>query len=114
MSNLKPIIIHGKHGPNPPKVRMLAEELGLPYDIIDVQFDKVKEPEYTAINPNGRLPAIEDPNEGLILWESGAIVEYFVEKYDTNRKLSFEPGSKESYLAKQWLFFQGEPEVFIK
>ncbi|KAH7090697.1 glutathione S-transferase [Paraphoma chrysanthemicola] len=106
MSNIKPITIYGKHGPNPPKVRMLAEELGLPYEINDIGFDKVKSLEYTAINPNGRIPAIQDPNEGITLWESGAILEYLVDKYDTSRKISFEPGSKEFYQAKQWLYFQ--------
>lgn len=42
----------------------------------------------------------------LALWESGAIVLYLIERYDTEHKLSFAPGSNESYLAKQWLFFQ--------
>jgi glutathione S-transferase len=106
-SSLKPITIYGKHGPNPPKVRMLAEELGLAYDLKDVQFADVKKPEFLAVNPNGRMPAIHDPNTDLTLWESGAIIEYLIEKYDTERKVSFEPGSKEAYLAKQWLFYQG-------
>ncbi|KAJ6088361.1 hypothetical protein N7486_009622 [Penicillium sp. IBT 16267x] len=56
--------------------------------------------------PNGRLPAIYDPNTDLRLWESGAIVEYLVERYDTSRKISFESGSMEAQLARQWLFFQ--------
>jgi glutathione S-transferase len=104
---MKPITIYGKHGPNPPKVRMLAEELGLPYDLRDVGFADVKGAEFIKVNPNGRMPAIHDPNNDLTLWESGAIMEYLIEKYDTERKVSFEPGSKEAYLAKQWLFFQG-------
>jgi hypothetical protein len=108
MSSFKPITIWGKAGPNPPKVRMLAKELGLPYELNDIGFADVKKPEYLKINPNGRMPAIHDPNEDLTLWESGAIIEYLVEKYDTERKISFAPGSKEAYLAKQWLFFQGE------
>jgi glutathione S-transferase len=107
MSSLKPVTIHGKRGPNPSKVRMLVEEIGLPYELHDVDFAVIKEPEYLAVNPNGRIPAIHDPNNNLTLWESGAIIEYLIEKYDTERKLSFEPGSKEAYLAKQWLFFQG-------
>ena len=107
MSSLKPITIYGKGGPNPPKVRMLAEELGLAYDLKDIEFSALKQPEFLAINPNGRMPAIHDPNTDLTLWESGAIIEYLVEKYDTERKISFEPGSKDAYLAKQWLFFQG-------
>ncbi|KAF1852035.1 glutathione S-transferas-like protein [Cucurbitaria berberidis CBS 394.84] len=106
MSSLKPIKIWGKRGPNPPKVAMLAEELGLPYDVEDTPFSDVKKPEYLAINPNGRIPAIHDPNTGFTIWESGAIIEYLVEKYDTAHKLSFPQGSEESYLAKQWLFYQ--------
>lgn len=91
---------------NPPKVALILSILDVPYDTISVPMAKVKEPEYTAINPNGRVPAIYDPNTDLTLWESGAIVEYLIEKYDVERKFSFAPGSKESYLAKQWLFFQ--------
>ncbi|KAJ2988560.1 hypothetical protein NUW58_g3907 [Xylaria curta] len=105
-SSLKPIKAYGKGGPNPPKVIMILEELGLPYEIVSVQFADVKKPEYTAINPNGRLPAIHDPNTGLTLWESGAIVEYLVETYDKENKISFPKGSNESYLTKQWLYYQ--------
>ena len=104
--SIKPIEIHGKHGPNPPKVRMIAEELGIPYNLHDVQFSDVKGPEFTKLNPNGRMPAIVDPNTDLTLWESGAIIEYLVEKYDKDNKVSFPAGSKEAYLAKQWLYFQ--------
>ncbi|KAL2199884.1 glutathione S-transferase [Corynascus similis CBS 632.67] len=105
-SDLKPITLYGKGGPNPPKVAIILDELGLPYEIDAVPFSDVKKPEYLAINPNGRLPSIRDPNANLTLWESGAIVEYLIEKYDTNHKLSFPAGSNEAYLAKQWLFFQ--------
>ncbi|KAH8156115.1 hypothetical protein CIB48_g12131, partial [Xylaria polymorpha] len=105
-SNLKPIKVYGKAGPNPPKVIMVFEELGLPYEVQELQFADVKKPEYTAVNPNGRMPAIHDPNTELTLWESGAIVEYLVETYDKDNKISFPRGSNESYLTKQWLFFQ--------
>lgn len=105
-ANLQPIKVWGAGGPNPPKVGYLCEELGLPYDVVDIAFADLKQPGYLAINPNGRIPAIHDPNTGLTLWESGAIVEYLVEKYDTERKMSFEPGSVEANLARQWLFFQ--------
>lgn len=105
-SPLKPIKVWGKHGPNPPKVAILLEELGLPYEVEDLQFPDLKKPDFLKINPNGRMPAIQDPNTDITLWESGAIVEYLIEKYDTQNKLSFPAGSKEAYLAKQWLFFQ--------
>jgi glutathione S-transferase len=51
------------------KVIMLLEELDLPYDLQEVEFSDVKKPEYLSLNPNGRLPTIEDPNTGIILWE---------------------------------------------
>ncbi|KAH7399148.1 glutathione S-transferase [Phaeosphaeria sp. MPI-PUGE-AT-0046c] len=106
MAATKPIVLHGVAGPNPVKVRMLIEELGIPYEIKEVSFADVKGPEFIAINPNGRMPAIYDPNTDLTLWESGAIIEYLIEKYDTKRTLSFEPSSNEAWLAKQWLYFQ--------
>ena len=104
---LKPIKVWGKGGPNPPKVVMILEELGIPYDAEAIPLTDIKKPTYLAINPNGRLPSIHDPNTGITLWESGAIVEYLIERYDSEeRKLSFEPGTPEAYHAKQWLFFQ--------
>ena len=105
-SQLEPIILFGEGGPNPPKVRIMLEELGLPYKCAPIAFADVKTPEYLAINPNGRLPSIKDPNTNITLWESGAIVEYLIERYDTKQQLSFGPGTPESYHAKQWLFFQ--------
>ncbi|OKL58435.1 hypothetical protein UA08_06132 [Talaromyces atroroseus] len=105
---LKPIILYGKPpGPNPFKVDVLLKELGLPYETSPLTLAQVKSPEYTAINPNGRYPAIYDPNTGITLWESGAIVEYLVETYDAQEhRLSFPAGSAEAYHAKQWLYFQ--------
>ena len=105
-SQLKPIKLYGVGGPNPPKVAMVLEELGLPYEPIIIPFTDVKGAEYTKINPNGRLPSIYDPNTDLTLWESGAIVLYLVERYDTDHKISFPRGSNEASQAQQWLFFQ--------
>lgn len=103
---MKPITVWGQGGPNPPKVAIILEELNLPYEVIPTPITDVKKPEYIAINPNGRLPAIRDPNTNITLWESGAIVDYLIERYDSERRLSFPPGTAESYHAKQWLFFQ--------
>lgn len=106
-SDLKPIKLWGGvRGPNPPRVIIILEALGLPYEVITVAYEDVKKPEFTAINPNGRLPAIYDPNTDLTLWESGAIVLYLIARYDTEHKLSFPVGSNEAFLAQQWLFFQ--------
>jgi glutathione S-transferase len=105
-SNIKPIKLWGQAGANPPKVAIILEELDLPYETVPISFADVKKPEYVAINPNGRTPAIYDPNTNITLWESGAIIEYLIERYDTDYRLSFAPGTPESYHAKQWLFFQ--------
>ena len=107
-SNLKPIKFweSGGHGANPPRVQIIFEELGIPYESIVVPFTDVKNPEFTKINPNGRLPAIHDPNTDLTLWESAAIILYLVEEYDKEHRLSFPAGSKEAHLARQWAFFQ--------
>jgi glutathione S-transferase len=110
-SGLRPCLIGeravwGKGGLNPLKVCIISEELGLPYEVIHIPLSDVRKPEYVAINPNGRLPAIHDPNTDITLWESGAILEYLIELYDTNNRLSFVPGTPESYHAKQWLYFQ--------
>lgn len=107
-SQLKPIKAwgYGSRSANPVKLAMILNELNLPFEAIHVPFADVKNPEYTVINPNGRLPAIQDPNTGITLWESGAIIEYLVDHYDKECRLSFPPGTPESYHAKQWLYFQ--------
>lgn len=66
----------------------------------------MKNESYESINPNGCVPAIEDPNTGITLWESGAIIEYLVETYDKQHHISFAIDSKQYYEAKQWLYYQ--------
>jgi glutathione S-transferase len=105
--SLKPITLWGHDsGPNPWKVAMILEELKVPYTLRLIEFPDMKKEPYESINPNGRVPAIEDPNTGITLWESGAIIEYLVETYDKQHSISFAPGSKEYYEAKQWLYYQ--------
>lgn len=59
------------------KVLWLCEELGLPFERIDAggAFGKTKEAAYLALNPNGLVPTIEEP-DGFALWESNAILRY--------------------------------------
>ena len=45
------------------------------YEATFIDISDVKTPEYLAVNPNGRLPSINDPNASTSLWEFGAIVE---------------------------------------
>ncbi|KAI0154318.1 glutathione S-transferase [Xylariaceae sp. FL1272] len=81
-------------GPNPWKVVFLLEELNLSYEIESVAFENMKQKPNTVANPNGRVPAIHDPNTGSTLWEPGAIYRL---SYDTFR---------EQNLCNQWLMFQ--------
>ncbi|KAJ5722683.1 hypothetical protein N7488_000718 [Penicillium malachiteum] len=106
--SLQPIKMYSTHGPgpNPWKVAMVFKELGIPYVTEIVEFANMKKEPYESINPNGRVPAIEDPNTEITLWESGAILEYLVETYDKDHKISFVTGSQDYFLAKQWLHFQ--------
>lgn len=105
--SLKPIVLHSA-GPsaNPWKVAILLAELGIPYETKIHTFQDLKEPAYEKINPNGRAPSIEDPNTGITLWESGAILEYIIATYDKDHKFSFAAGTPEDFYTKQWLFFQ--------
>ena len=105
--NLKPIKIYGgSFGPNPLKVSIILRELGLPVEEIPTDFSDIKKPEYEALNPNGRLPTIQDPNTGITLWESGAIIEYLIETDDNSHRISFPPGTPEAHHARQFLHFQ--------
>jgi glutathione S-transferase len=106
-SELKPLNLYGGgRGPNPWKVAILLDELSLPYETTFTPYANLKAPEFEKVNPNGRVPALEDPNTGITIWESGAILEYLVEQYDKENKFSFPALSAESYQAKQWLHFQ--------
>lgn len=92
-------------GPNSWKVVFLLEELGLNHELKSFSFADVKKKPFIDVNPNGRVPAIEDPNTDLTLWESGAILQYVIEQYDAEHRLSYE-GVKERNLCSQWLHFQ--------
>ena len=57
-----------------------AEEAGVPYESIATNFSEdVRQPAYLAVNPNGRIPAIDD--DGFVLWESLAINLYIAKRY---------------------------------
>ncbi len=60
-------------------------ELGLPYERLDagMQFGVVNTPEYRKMNPNGRVPTIED--DGFVLWESHTIVRYLCAKHSMGK-----------------------------
>jgi len=94
--------------PNGVKVAIALEEIGLPYEphFIDIGADETWGPEYLALNPNGKIPAIIDPDgpggKPLALWESGAILIYLAEK--SGRLLPADPALR--YQAIQWVMWQ--------
>ncbi|KAJ4527957.1 Glutathione S-transferase 2 [Exophiala dermatitidis] len=97
--------------PNGIKISIALEELGLPYKVehIDISTNRQKEPWFLEINPNGRIPAITDTftdGQKIRMFESGSILQYLVEQYDTEHKISYPAGSRENYETNNWLFFQ--------
>jgi GST-like protein len=94
--------------PNGVKVSIMLEEIGLPYEphFVDIGQNETWIPEYLALNPNGKIPAILDPDgpggKPLALFESGAILVYLAEK--TGQLLPTDPA--ERYETLQWVFFQ--------
>eukprot|EP01119_Soliformovum_irregulare_P010721 TRINITY_DN2645_c0_g1_i1.p2 TRINITY_DN2645_c0_g1~~TRINITY_DN2645_c0_g1_i1.p2 ORF type:complete len:244 (-),score=57.56 TRINITY_DN2645_c0_g1_i1:55-705(-) len=94
--------------PNGMKVAIALEELELPYDAhkIDIGKNEQFKPEFLAVSPNNKIPAITDPNgpdgKPLHLFESGAILLYLAEK--TGKLLPKDPAKRVE--AIQWLFWQ--------
>ncbi|KAG8169276.1 hypothetical protein KVR01_000021 [Diaporthe batatas] len=108
MSDLKPIIVWSLgYSPNPWKVVLTFEELGLPYEMKQIGMAELKQEPYISLNPNGRVPTIEDPNTGITLWESGAIVEYLIDTYDTKMTLSYARSNMAHFhQTRTWTYFQ--------
>ena len=94
--------------PNGVKVSIMLEEIGLPYEphTINIGQNETWTPEFLSLNPNGKIPAIIDPDgPGGVpfgLWESAAILVYLAEK--TGKLLPQDPRRRHETL--QWVFFQ--------
>ena len=95
--------------PNGHKVHILLEELGIPYEVVPVAIGKGEQfrPEFLAITPNHRIPAIVDPEgpggQRFSLFESGAILIYLAEKA---RSALWPEDPATRYRCLQWLMFQ--------
>jgi glutathione S-transferase len=91
--------------PNGVKVSIVLEELGIPYKVRTISFEKneQKEPWFLKINPNGKIPAITDHSRGdFNVFESGAIMIYLCEHYDhEGRLLPKDPDLRSQVL--QWV-----------
>lgn len=90
--------------PNGRKVSIALEELGLPYKAhpIDISKDEQFAPAFLKISPNNRIPAIVDSDNGLSLFESGAILIYLADK---TGKLMPKDG-EDRYRVIEWLMWQ--------
>ena len=100
--------LYGLPTPNGVKVSIMLEETGLPYEphLVDISKNESWTPDYLSLNPNGKIPAILDPDgpggQPLALFESGAILIYLAEK--TGKFLPADPALK--YQTIQWLMWQ--------
>ncbi|HEY4124356.1 MAG TPA: glutathione S-transferase N-terminal domain-containing protein [Rhizomicrobium sp.] len=94
--------------PNGVKVSIMLEETGLPYEphLIDIMKNESNTPEFLSLNPNGKIPAMIDPNgpggKPLGLFESGAILIYLAEK--SGKFLPTDAARRYETIA--WLMFQ--------
>lgn len=107
--------------PNGKKVSIMLEELEAAYKVhaLNLSEFEQKEPWFLEINPNGKIPAIVDNDNGTAVFESGAILVYLADKFG-----SFLPpvGDSRRTTCIQWLMFQmsavgpmqGQLNVFLK
>ncbi|QEE25123.1 glutathione S-transferase [Rhodanobacter glycinis] len=102
------IQLYSLNTPNGVKASIMLEETGLPYEahLVDIMKDESHLPEFLALNPNGKIPAMIDPDgpdgKALGLFESGAILMYLAEKSG-----KFMPSDAAGrWETIQWVFFQ--------
>ena len=90
--------------PNGRKASIMLEEVELPYNVhkIDITKNDQFTPDYIAINPNSKIPAIIDQDTGITVFESGAILIYLAEK--TGKFLPTD--QKERFQVLEWLMLQ--------
>ena len=102
------IQLYSLNTPNGVKASIMLEETGLPYEahLVDFGANDQKSDEFVSLNPNGKIPAMIDPDgpdgEPLALFESGAILLYLADK--TGRFMG--QGAADRWRAIQWVMFQ--------
>ena len=100
--------LYSLNTPNGMKVSIMLEETGLPYEphLVDIMANESHTPEFLSLNPNGKIPAILDPDgpggRPLALFESGAILVYLADK--TGMLMPAEGAAR--YETLQWVMFQ--------
>lgn len=120
----KPIDLYYAGTPNGRKITIMLEELGVPYTIHPINIGKGDQfaPDFLAISPNNKIPAIVDPEgpEGqpISIFESGAILKYLAEKFGR----FYGKSAAELVKIDEWLFWQvggfgpmlGQANHFVK
>ena len=100
--------LYSLNTPNGVKASIMLEEIGLPYEphLVDIMKDETWGPEFLSLNPNGKIPAILDPDgpdgKPLALFESGAILIYLAEK--TGKLIPADAAGR--YETIQWVMWQ--------
>lgn len=96
--------LYGQYRSRAFRVAWLCKESGIPYEHVNVTINVAgatcKDPSYVSLNPNARVPTIDD--DGLVMWESGAINLYLAEKYRSPLWPGDLKGKGRMY---QWAFF---------
>jgi GST-like protein len=118
-----PIHLYYFNSPNGRKITIMLEELAVPYTLIPISMSRRDQfrPDYSAISPNNKMPAIVDPEgpdgEAISVFESGAILKYLAEKFHR----FYGASGTERVKIDEWLFWQvggfgpllGQKEHFI-
>lgn len=104
-------IFSHRSAPNGFKVSIVLSELNLQYNTIFLDFNigEHRAPDFVAINPNARVPALIDHSmDNLAIWESGAIILHLVNRYyrETGEPLLWSENMGEQAHITAWLFFQ--------
>jgi GSH-dependent disulfide-bond oxidoreductase len=104
----KPIELYNNATPNGRKITIMLEELSVPYNIHYIWFSRRMQfaPEFTAISPNQKIPAIIDPEgpggEPISIFESGAILKYLAIKFGR----LYPDDLRRQVKVDEWLFWQ--------
>jgi GST-like protein len=105
----RPIELYNNSTPNGRKITIMLEELGVPYVIHYLWFSRRMQytPEFTAISPNNKIPAIVDPEgpggEPISIFESGAILKYLAIKFESPL---YPKDPRRQVKVDEWLFWQ--------
>jgi GST-like protein len=101
---MTPIRLHTWQTPNGHKASIMLEETGLPYEVhaVDTERGDQHHPAFLALNPNNKIPVIEDLDRGVTVFESGAILHHLAKRSGVLRP----EGEAERLATLQWTLFQ--------